>query len=493
MDNQKYYAIYSRKSKYTSKGESIDNQIELCKKYLLSKYENITEKNIKVYQDEGFTGYNTKRPEFQQMLDDIKNYKIKTIIVYRLDRISRNVSDFCKLKDKLAKYNVDFMSVTENFDTSTPMGTAMLMISSVFAQLERDTIAERIKDNMYELAKTGRWLGGNTPLGYKSKKIEITEKGKTRSQYQLETNEYETKIVKIIWNKMNELKGINKLEKYLINNNIKTRNNNYFTRFSLTRILKNPVYCIANDEIIEFFKNKGASVYINKNDIKENYGLIAYNKTSKKMGKNLDKDISNWIIAIGKHKGIIPSKTFINIWNTIENNKNKRLRKPSQNSSILSGLIRCKYCNSYMRPRTRSTYTIDKKRNFSYMCTLKDKSRKKLCTCKNINGIETDELVIKSIKKLKVPVNMIIMNLKKIKKKKETIINRNKSNKQIMKEEQIINLAKKIIKEYIDILDNLDIINKRLLLKRIINKIETNGNNIYIDLKPQGYGSRSNP
>ena len=193
MDNQKYYAIYSRKSKYTSKGESIDNQIELCKKYLLGKYENITEKNIKVYQDEGFTGYNTKRPEFQQMLDDIKNYKIKTIIVYRLDRISRNVSDFCKLKDKLAKYNVDFMSVTENFDTSTPMGTAMLMISSVFAQLERDTIAERIKDNMYELAKTGRWLGGNTPLGYKSKKIEITEKGKTRSQYQLETNEYETK------------------------------------------------------------------------------------------------------------------------------------------------------------------------------------------------------------------------------------------------------------------------------------------------------------
>ncbi|HAK41524.1 MAG TPA: recombinase family protein, partial [Clostridium sp.] len=67
--------------------------------------------------------------------------------------------------------NIDFVSIKEQFDTSTPMGRAMVYISSVFAQLERETIAERIKDNMYQLAKTGRWLGGQTPLGFNSERV----------------------------------------------------------------------------------------------------------------------------------------------------------------------------------------------------------------------------------------------------------------------------------------------------------------------------------
>ena len=151
---QEYYAIYSRKSKFTGKGESIENQIELCKNQIINKYGSDVADKILIYQDEGFTGYNTNRPEFKKMMNDIRDKKIKTVVVYRLDRISRNVSDFCDLKDEFNKYNVGFMSVTENFDTTSPMGTAMLMITSVFAQLERDTIAERIRDNMYELAKS---------------------------------------------------------------------------------------------------------------------------------------------------------------------------------------------------------------------------------------------------------------------------------------------------------------------------------------------------
>ena len=209
VKNEEYFAIYSRKSKFTGKGESIENQIELCKNQLINKYGKDIENRILIYQDEGFTGYNTNRPEFQKMMKDIKEKKIKVVIVYRLDRISRNVSDFCNLKDELAKYDVDFMSVTENFDTSTPMGIAMLMISSVFAQLERDTIAERIRDNMYELAKTGRWLGGTTPLGYKSKKIEnIDIDGKKRSLYRLDYISDEVKKIRLIWDKFDELKGL---------------------------------------------------------------------------------------------------------------------------------------------------------------------------------------------------------------------------------------------------------------------------------------------
>ena len=105
-------------------------------------------------------GYNTNRPAFQKMLKDIKDKKIDTIAFYKLDRISRNVSDFSSLVNELSNYNVSFLSATESIESVTPSGRAMMFMISVFAQLERDTIAERIKDNMLELAKTrslARW------------------------------------------------------------------------------------------------------------------------------------------------------------------------------------------------------------------------------------------------------------------------------------------------------------------------------------------------
>lgn len=539
--NYHVYAIYSRKSKFTGKGESIENQIELCKNQLINKY-NIKEENIKIYQDEGFTGYNTNRPQFQEMIKDIRNKKIKCVIVYRLDRISRNVTDFCNLKNEFIKYNTDFISVTENFDTSTPMGRAMLMISSVFAQLERDTIAERIRDNMYELAKTGRWLGGNTPLGYKSEKVEtLSVDGKKKNLYKLDIVFEEAEIIKLIWNKMCELKSLSKLEVYLLQKGIKTRNGNNFTRFSLITILKNPVYVVADNKIKDFFEKMNVTIY--ETDIEKCNGingLLAYNKREELMGKTKSyKDITEWIIAVGKHQGIIPSQQFIKVWNLIENNKDKRCRVPRQNTSILSGIIRCKHCGNYMRPRLRNTVTIDNKRNFSYLCVLKEKSRKRLCKCKNINGIETDMIVIEKISELKLPTNMLINKIKLLINNKEkksdkrinelqtlnTILSRNKrkvealidkmaiideeliaditaqiksiKSKNLEIEKRIIELSKEtekeidkdevtvlalnIINKYMSSFDSLNIVDKRLMIKSLVNTIESDGENIYIN------------
>ena len=94
-----------------------------------------------VYEDEGFSGGNTKRPEFQRMLKDIKKKKYDALICYRLDRISRNISDFSDTIKMLENTETQFISIKEQFDTSTPMGRAMMYITSVFAQLERETIA----------------------------------------------------------------------------------------------------------------------------------------------------------------------------------------------------------------------------------------------------------------------------------------------------------------------------------------------------------------
>ena len=144
--NIRRVAIYSRKSKFTGKGESIGNQVELCREFVRMHYPDVKEKDIAVYEDEGFSGGNLERPDFKKMMKAARAHAFDAIVVYRLDRISRNISDFTGLVDELTKLDVSFVSIKEQFDTSTPMGRAMMFIISVFSQLERETIAERIRE-----------------------------------------------------------------------------------------------------------------------------------------------------------------------------------------------------------------------------------------------------------------------------------------------------------------------------------------------------------
>ena len=152
-------AIYSRKSVFTGKGESIENQIEMCKDYY-NRTHNNNEVEFLIYEDEGFSGGNINRPRFKELITDAKNKKFKALVCYRLDRISLNVAYFSSTLELLQDNDIEFISIKEQFDTSTPMGRAMIYIASVFAQLERETIAERVRDNMLQLARTARWLGG---------------------------------------------------------------------------------------------------------------------------------------------------------------------------------------------------------------------------------------------------------------------------------------------------------------------------------------------
>ena len=145
-------AIYARQSVDKADSLSIQGQIDLCRQE--------TGTELKIYQDKGFSGKNTNRPEFQRMLADVEKGLIRKIVVYRLDRFSRSIADFGQLWKVLEQYHVEFVSLNEKFDTSTPIGRAMLNIIMVFAQLERETTAERVRDNYYQRAKLGSWPGG---------------------------------------------------------------------------------------------------------------------------------------------------------------------------------------------------------------------------------------------------------------------------------------------------------------------------------------------
>ena len=131
--------IYARQSVDRKDSISIESQIDFC------KYE-LKGGNCRVFKDKGYSGKNTDRPEFQKLLGEIRKGKVRRVIVYKLDRISRSILDFATMMELFQEYDVEFVSSTEKFDTSTPMGRAMLNICIVFAQLERETIQKRVTD-----------------------------------------------------------------------------------------------------------------------------------------------------------------------------------------------------------------------------------------------------------------------------------------------------------------------------------------------------------
>ncbi len=415
--NEDFIAVYSRKSKYTGKGESIGNQIELCKDYISRTYGEDALDKILVFEDEGFSGGNLNRPAYKKMMEAAHNRQFKAIIVYRLDRISRNISDFAGLIEELAHLSIDFISIREQFDTGSPMGRAMMYIASVFSQLERETIAERIRDNMHELAKTGRWLGGITPTGYSSEAVKsMTIDGKTKKACKLKLIPEEADIIKTIYNLYIETDSLTLTEAELMKRGIKTKNDNYFTRFSIKSILQNPVYVIADEDAYDYFKKVNVDLFSEKEDFDGVHGIMAYNRTEQEKGKtHYIKPENEWIVAVGQHPGIIPGKVWVKVQESLERNKSKAFRKAKSNEALLTGLLFCS-CGSRMYPKTSKRLNADGQPAFSYVCKIKDRSQRSVCNQKNAPGNALDAAIIEQIKNLQSDNSTFIDQLEKSRK-----------------------------------------------------------------------------
>lgn len=399
--NENMIAIYSRKSKFTGKGESIGNQVELCKEYVRNMFGPEYVDRCVVFEDEGFSGGNLQRPDFKRMMEDVRKRKFKAIVVYRLDRISRNINDFTGLIDELTKLDVSFVSIKEQFDTGTPMGRAMMFIISVFSQLERETIAERIRDNMHELAKTGRWLGGTTPTGFASGAVsKITIDGKERKSFKLIPIPEEIEIPKLIFDLYLQTDSLTAVEAELLKQRIKTKTGKDFTRFAIKGILQNPVYMVADEDAYTYFTDREAEVCYPKEAFDGSCGIMAYNRTNQEKGRTTQiLPIEEWIIAIGKHPGIIPSKNWIKVQESLDRNKSKAYRKPRNNEALLTGILYCS-CGDRMYPKLSQRKTANGEPIYTYVCKMKERSKRERCNRRNANGNILDAAIIEQIKRL---------------------------------------------------------------------------------------------
>ena len=400
---QQVFAIYSRKSKFTGKGESIENQIEMCRQYIAHSFGQERADSALIYEDEGFSGGSTKRPNFQRMMEDVHKGKIQTIVCYRLDRLTRNTKDCFEFVEELDHFGASFISIKENFDLTTPTGRLMFTFVAALAQMERETIADRIRDNLQELAKTGRWLGGNTPLGYESEGTEYCKvDGKKRKTFHLKLIPEEAQLVRMIFAKFLEVKSLTKLETYLLNQDYKTRQGRPFSRFAIREIMMNPVYAKADGAIYHYLIANEVQPFSDQSAFDGTHGIMAYNRTEQTKGRTTrKKPMDEWMVAVGEHEGIVSGEDWIAVQGLLDENKSKsyRWRAGQTNEALLSGLLHCR-CGHCMRPKVTNRLTADGERHFTYLCELKEKSRRHKCDNRDINGNHLDRAVCFEIKKL---------------------------------------------------------------------------------------------
>lgn len=387
--------IYPRKSVYRDNSESVSVQIQLCKDYagILYKDQNIT---FRVYdRDEGFSGKNTNRPSFQELMADVKAGLLDIIMVYKLDRISRNVQEFSEMFSIFQRYGVSFISVKESFDTNTPIGRTVMYILAAFAQLERENTSERVSDNMRALGTAGMWTGGRLPAGMSSVRRQID--GKEHSFLIVDPQRID--LVKNLYYLLLDGYSLTGVERYCRDHGIKSERGKFLSSNQIYQIVINPVYCANDADAYCYLQQKGYKLP-DPRFFDGTKGLIAYGRTSEN-----DKNVHNhiWTIAVGIHEPVLSGKE----WTAAQARlgQNKMFRSNKYEIGILKGGIRCR-CGARMDIRT---YTKNGNLFSYYYCANAARMGRSYCDSGYIRVDKIDNLFLERLAQIQVDPSLITL------------------------------------------------------------------------------------
>ena len=322
-------AIYARQSVDKKDSLSIEGQIDLCRKYAGD--------DVQVYRDKGFSGKNTKRPAFTSLIQDIETGKIQRVIVYRLDRFSRSIADFSRLWETLKGHGVEFLSVTENFDTSSPMGRAMLYIILVFAQLERETTAERVRDNYHHRFALGAWPGGPAPYGFDLTKI--MDDGRKVSSLIANEN---AEIVRWLFEEYAKSDtSLRSIAKDLTARGIHGPKREAWDNVTLSRLLHSPLYVRAGPDVYWHYLSGGLRI---AQDVEAFDGIHACNVIGRRdRSCNKYNSLDGQMLTVANHEGFVPA----DLWLKVQDKLVKAQQIPRSNAgkyTWLTGLLKCGKC-----------------------------------------------------------------------------------------------------------------------------------------------------
>ena len=297
---------------------------------------------FRVYSDAGYTGANTNRPALQELLEDIKQRRIDAILSYKIDRLTRSPKDFYQLIEFFEQYKVDFISITERFDTSTPAGRLLRNIMLTFAQFERELVSERTRDKLLERAKKGFWHGGITPYGYK------------RENKRLVINQREAEIIRLIFETYLKTESIVKVYDLLKENNIKNRQGNLFRKPAIAFLLRNIVYA----------------------------GKVKFASQ----------------LYQGIHQPIISEELF-----ELAQKIHKKIKKKFRvyRDFLFGGLINCKECGYKMSACFTNKWRKGKmKRYYYYRCTCTNKKGWQVCSTKQVSADRIEKYILENLERI---------------------------------------------------------------------------------------------
>ena len=353
MQDGRKVAIYARQSQEKEGSISCETQIDICSNQLTE----IEKKNVAWYKDEGYTGSNTNRPDFKRLMSDVLNDKINKVIVYKLDRIGRNLRDFVDILDEFKEHGVTFISAEEAFETNTPFGKMIVQMLMVFAEFERSTTVERVRDAYASRAEQGIYMGGRVPYGFML--VPTVVRGINTKM--LTPKQDEIAVVTKIFDMYSEDQAsLRTVLKYLVENKCPSKYG--WSTAKLSTILRNPLYVRTDMNVYEFYRKLGVDVSkVNLDTLDEGYALKVYGRTYQG-GTVQYKEMK---VVTTLHKGFIDPEIWLKCQKRLGFN-NQIGRCATSRNTWLSGLLHCNECGHvYTTKRgapkkdgTRVTYLV---------------------------------------------------------------------------------------------------------------------------------------
>lgn len=385
-------AIYARKSVFRDNSDSTKSQLEMCSERCKMLFPGCV---ITYYEDEGFSGANTNRPDFKRMMYDLRLGKIDMVYCYKLDRVSRSLKDFVNFYSELQDYDAEFGCLRDQIDTTTAIGRAMMYIISIFAEIERENTRERVIDGMLQLAKLGCWTGGpKTPPGYDAAPIVINGK----KHKMLVPDEDNSKLLNTIQTLSLSGKSSYNIQTILKKQGIKT------SATTIQRALSSPYNCTADEYSLLYFKSKGCKIV---NSLENNeqmwdgtHGIMVYNR---RKGANKMNPSSEWIVCVGRHKPLTDSRKWIKIQDCFVPSNFVKQRK--YDTGLLRGIIKCGRCGYAMGidNKKRNAEKIDS----YYKCNNRNRFGLEVCDCKAVKTEVLDRAVIDVFKSISLDKKLI--------------------------------------------------------------------------------------
>ena len=326
-----YDALYARQSVEKVDSISIENQLEYCRHEARGN-------PCREYIDRGYSGKNTNRPAFEQLLADVRQGKVARVIVYKLDRISRSILDFANMMQLFQQHRVEFVSSTERFDTSTPIGRAMLHICIVFAQLERETIQKRVTDAYYSRCKKGLYMGGRVPYGF-ARQQTVLDGVRTSMFVPVPQEARQVQLIYSLY--ADPANSLGDLVRYLNVHGHKQLRGGMWSTARLSEMLRNPVYVRADAAVYAFFKEQGAQLLNPAADFTGYNGCYLY-KGAGGEGRS-PSDLSGREVVLAPHEGLVSSRDWLRCRLRCQQNRRSTTTCKAKSSWLL-GKVKCGRC-----------------------------------------------------------------------------------------------------------------------------------------------------